>query len=68
MRSTPLTERELQVMRLMFEGFTTLEIASSLGIAYKTAATHRSRIFAKLEVHNTVLAFRRAVRMGLIEP
>jgi DNA-binding NarL/FixJ family response regulator len=63
-----LTERELQVMRLMFDGCPTRKIASKLGISPKTAGCHRNNILAKLEVRNTVMAFRRAIQLGLIKP
>jgi len=44
----PLTAREFAVARLVAEGLTNGEIASSLGIASKTASSHVEHILAKL--------------------
>jgi DNA-binding NarL/FixJ family response regulator len=61
-----LTQRELEVLRLIAEGLSTKQIACQLGISFKTAATHRERILGKLGANNTVLALRIAIRMGLV--
>jgi DNA-binding NarL/FixJ family response regulator len=63
-----LTERELQVLKLMADGLSTNGIARALGIAFKTAACHRYRILDKLGVDNTVCALRWAIRNGVITP
>ncbi len=63
-----LTGRELQVLRLMAEGLSTKEIGAKLQVTFKTAASHRSRILAKLGVHETISAVRWAIRSGLVEP
>ena len=63
-----LTERERQVLVLIAEGKSTKETAARLGISYKTADSHRSRILEKLGVHETVSMVRYAIRAGLIEP
>lgn len=64
---TPLTPREMDVLRLMADGLTTREIAGQLGMRFKTAACHRNRILQKLGVKATVSAVRWAIRQGLIE-
>jgi PAS domain S-box-containing protein len=63
-----LTERERQVLVLIADGNSTKEAASMLGISYKTADSHRSRILEKLGVHETASMVRYAIRAGLIEP
>jgi PAS domain S-box-containing protein len=63
-----LTARERQVLVLIAEGKSTKETASHLGISYKTADSHRSRILEKLGVHETASMVRYAIRAGLIEP
>ena len=63
-----LTERERQVLVLIAEGKSTKEAAAQLGISYKTADSHRSRILEKLGVHETASMVRYAIRAGLIEP
>jgi PAS domain S-box-containing protein len=63
-----LTERERQVLALIAQGKSTKEAAARLGISYKTADSHRSRILEKLGVHETASMVRYAIRAGLIEP
>ena len=62
-----LTERERQVLVLIAGGKSTKEAAVELGISYKTADSHRSRILEKLGVHETASMVRYAIRAGLIE-
>jgi PAS domain S-box-containing protein len=63
-----LTERERQVLVLIADGKSTKEAAAMLGISYKTADSHRSRILEKLGVHETASMVRYAIRAGLVEP
>jgi PAS domain S-box-containing protein len=63
-----LTERERQVLLLIAEGKSTKEAALRLGISYKTADSHRSRILEKLGVHETASMVRYAIRAGLVTP
>jgi DNA-binding CsgD family transcriptional regulator len=63
-----LTERERQLLILIADGKSTKEAALRLGISYKTADSHRSRILEKLGVHETASMVRYAIRAGLITP
>jgi PAS domain S-box-containing protein len=63
-----LTERERQVLVLITEGKSTKQTAERLGISYKTADSHRSRILEKLGVHETASMVRYAIRAGLVSP
>jgi len=63
-----LTERERQVLVLIAQGLSTKKAAAQLGISYKTADSHRSRILEKLGVHETASMVRYAIRAGLIAP
>jgi len=63
-----LTAREVMVLRLIAEGKSTKELADELGIAFKTAVCHRSRILQKLGAHETASLVRLAIRAGLVEP
>ena len=65
--SHPLTVREQEVLRLVAEGKTTREVAQLLGISTKTAESHRMRIMAKLDIHDTAGLVRYAIRQGLIQ-
>lgn len=62
-----LTAREIEVLRLLADGLTTKAAAVRLGVSFKTAACHRSRILQKLDVDTIVLAVRWAIREGIVE-
>jgi DNA-binding NarL/FixJ family response regulator len=64
----PLTDRELEVVKLIAEGLTTKEIAETLVIADKTVERHRANILEKLGMRNRVDLTRYAIRRGLVEP
>jgi DNA-binding NarL/FixJ family response regulator len=48
-----LTEREMQIINLIKEGFSSKEIASSLNISLKTVEVHRHNILKKLKLKNS---------------
>ena len=62
-----LTEREIEVLKLVAKGLSTKEIASAFDISARTVETHRANIMRKLEVHSVALLTRFALREGLIE-
>jgi LuxR family maltose regulon positive regulatory protein len=61
-----LSERELEVLRLIAAGLTNQEIAETLIIAVGTAKTHTAHIYAKLDVHNRTQAVARARELDLL--
>jgi HD-GYP domain-containing protein (c-di-GMP phosphodiesterase class II)/DNA-binding CsgD family transcriptional regulator len=63
-----LTDREVDVLRLLARGMSNKEIAAELVISPKTAGTHLEHIYAKLGVGNRALAGLFAARHGLISP
>ena len=54
MRTTELTERERDVMRLVVEGLPNKLIADQLAISVRTVEVHRARVFEKMEVKSAV--------------
>jgi DNA-binding NarL/FixJ family response regulator len=64
----PLTPRELEVLKLIAEGYTSKEIAAMLVISLKTVERHRANILGKLGMRDRVELTRYAIRRGLIEP
>ena len=64
----PLSPREREVLQLVVEGKTTKEIARLRGVSVKTTENHRTRIMAKLDIHDTAGLVRYAIRRGLIRP
>ncbi|HWC25373.1 MAG TPA: LuxR C-terminal-related transcriptional regulator, partial [Solirubrobacteraceae bacterium] len=63
-----LTDRELEVLKLIAEGYGNQQIGQVLVISPKTVARHRAKILAKLGMHDRVELTRYAIRRGLIEP
>lgn len=61
-----LTKRELEVLRLVAEGYTDREVADILVISPRTANRHLSNIFLKLDVPGRAAAVAYAVRQGLV--
>jgi len=61
-----LTERELQVLRLIADGKTNKDIARLLTVSVNTIETHRKHIMDKLDLHNTAEMVRFAVRKHVV--
>ncbi len=61
----PLTEREVDVLRLVAQGLSNQEIAARLVISERTAGTHISNILGKLHLANRTQAALYALREGL---
>jgi LuxR family maltose regulon positive regulatory protein len=62
----PLSQRELQVLRLLDSELTGPEIARELYVSLNTLRTHTKRIFTKLDVTTRAAAVRRAHERGLL--
>ncbi len=62
----PLSERELEVLRLLAAGLTTREIAARLFITPGTVKVHIHHIYGKLDVQNRVQAIARARELRLL--
>ena len=63
----PLTEREMDVLRLLTQGKSNKEIARALFIGDRTVKSHLSAIFQKLDVTDRTQAALYAVRHGLVD-
>ncbi|SEN10014.1 DNA-binding response regulator, NarL/FixJ family, contains REC and HTH domains [Gemmobacter aquatilis] len=61
-----LTQRELEVLRLLGKGLTVADIAQNLGISANTCATHTKSIYRKLNISTRAEAALAADRRGLI--
>jgi DNA-binding CsgD family transcriptional regulator len=63
-----LTAREVEIVRLIADGYTAKEIAETLCISPKTVDAHRGHILRKLGVKDRVGLTRYAIRRGLVDP
>ena len=66
LRNCPLTEREVEVLRLAAEGASSAEIASRLCLSSRTVRNHVSRIMGKVGARNRIDAIRIAAEAGWI--
>jgi DNA-binding NarL/FixJ family response regulator len=64
----PLSPRELEVLKLIAEAYTSDQIALELSISRRTVDRHRENILAKLGMRDRVELTRYAIKRGLIEP
>jgi LuxR family transcriptional regulator, maltose regulon positive regulatory protein len=62
----PLSERELEVLRLLESDLDGPDIARELTLSLATVRTHTRNIYAKLGVNNRSAAVRRAAELGLL--
>jgi DNA-binding NarL/FixJ family response regulator len=67
-RLSELTDREIDVLRLVARGLSNTQIARELIIGAATVKTHVSNILAKLDIHDRVQAVVIAYETGLITP
>jgi DNA-binding NarL/FixJ family response regulator len=61
-----LTQRQVEVLRMVAEGHRTRDIANRLGLSVKTVESHRGEIMKRLRLHDVVSLARYAIRVGLI--
>jgi DNA-binding NarL/FixJ family response regulator len=61
-----LTERELQVLKLISEGQANKQIADALQISIKTVEKHRGSLMQKLDIHEAATLTKFAVACGLV--
>ena len=62
-----LTEREMDVLKLLAEGLTSKQIGEQLFVAGSTVDTHRRNMLAKFEVENTMQLVMAAQRAGILK-
>jgi DNA-binding NarL/FixJ family response regulator len=63
-----ISDRELEVIRFIAEGYTNAEIAERLYLSQHTINTHRKNIMQKLGVNNTAAIVMYAVKTKLVSP
>jgi DNA-binding NarL/FixJ family response regulator len=63
-----LTQRQVEILKLIAQGRASKEIAYELGLSPKTVDVHRARIMERLQLNDIASLTRYAVRKGLIKP
>lgn len=61
-----LSKRELEVLQLMAEGLSNIEISERLFVSLNTIKTHSSKLFEKMEVKRRTQAIEKGKRLGII--
>jgi len=61
-----LTDRESEILGLVAEGYSNVELAEMLGLAQQTVKYHLSNVYRKLNVSNRMQATRQARLLGLL--
>ena len=65
---TLLSEREIEIIRLIANGYTTRQIADTLFRSFHTITTHKKNIMKKLGINSTSELLVYAMNTGLIQP
>ena len=67
-KNSPLSERELEILKLFVNGASSKQIAAQLSISKNTVDTHRRRILDKAGCNNLAELTHYAIRNGYIDP
>jgi DNA-binding NarL/FixJ family response regulator len=65
--SKALTPSEIEIVKMVSQGFTTKEIAFRKNISFHTVNTHRKNIFRKMDVSNVSELIMKAIKLGWID-
>jgi DNA-binding CsgD family transcriptional regulator len=63
---SPLTPREIEVLALLADGLSYKQVGLRLGMSWRTAQLHASRIYEKLDVHGKMQAFEVARELKIL--
>lgn len=64
---TSLTEREIEILKMIAQGYSNKEIGDKLFISHRTVDTHRTNLMRKLDAKNIAALIRYAIRAGLVD-
>jgi DNA-binding NarL/FixJ family response regulator len=65
--SLEITPRQREVLTLIAEGYSTKDMARTLGISVKTVETHRAQLMERLGIHDVAGLVRYAIRTGIVK-
>lgn len=63
----PLSDREIEIVKLLSEGLTTKQIGEELCISPRTVESHKNNILEKLGLQNTIELVKYAIRNKIVE-
>lgn len=63
---TRLTKRELQIAKLLADGFNSKDISERLHISVETVHSHKKNMLSKSDSKNSVMLVARCIKSGLI--
>jgi DNA-binding NarL/FixJ family response regulator len=66
-KGNKLSSREVEVLQLIAEGKPNKQVASELGVSFKTVDKHRQHLMGKLNIHDIAGLTRYAIAEGIIE-
>lgn len=66
-KQIPLTEREIEILKNVTEGYSNQVIADRLNISIRTVETHKSNIMKKLNIDNTAELVKYALKNNIIQ-
>lgn len=66
-KANRLSSRETEVLQLIAEGKPNKQVASELGVSFKTVDKHRQNLMSKLDIHDIAGLTRYAIAEGIIE-
>ncbi len=61
-----LSDREIEILKLVAEGLSNKEIGDQLFISHRTVDTHRTNMMKKLDIHNTAGLVKLAIKAGIL--
>lgn len=61
-----ITQREIEILRYITQGFTSQEMAEKLFISIRTVETHRANLMRKLGVKNAIELVKKSIELGLL--
>jgi DNA-binding NarL/FixJ family response regulator len=62
-----LTDREVEIVKLIAEGYSNKQIGEKLFISHRTVDTHRTNLMNKLNVHNVAGIVKFAITNGMLD-
>ena len=66
LKKARVTQRQVEILRLVAIGLTNDAIAKKLNLSKRTVDTHRQNLLLKLEVHNTAALIKKATELSLL--